>query len=493
MKDYLLAIDQGTTHSRAIIFNRVGQLVNLHEVNIKQFFPHPAWVEQSPNDFYDKTVECCREVLKKSGLMAKDIAAIGIANQRETTIIWDKATGEAIYPAIVWQDRRSSELCRQWTADPSYDDIPKKTGLRFDPYFSALKILWILDNVPQARYRAERGELLFGTVDTYLLWRLTGGKVHKTDVTNASRTLLFNIYTQTWDHTILAKLNIPAALLPTIEDNAASFGMLDHSILGDEIPIAAMIGDQQAAAVGQACFQRGMVKTTYGTGCFMLLNTGSDVLFHPPLLSTVLYRINQQMTYGIEGSIFSAGVVVKWLRDTLKIIKTSAETEQLASSLSDTDGVYLVPAFTGLGAPYWKPEARAALLGITTHTQAAHIVRAGLESVIYQTKDLLNSMQWNKENMKTMRVDGGMAANDWLLQFLADMLALPIERPQNIETTALGAAYLAGLQVGLYTSLDEIAMQWKMEKEFQPIMSAAQRSQLYQGWQRAVACVLQYG
>lgn len=488
MSAYILAIDQGTTNSRAIIFDASGQTLFSHEESLHQYFPQPGWVEQDPDELFQLTVKCCREALQKANLSAKQIAAIGISNQRETTIIWDKTTGKAIYPAIVWQDRRTSDMCRVLAQNPALNDIKNITGLRLDPYFSATKIRWILDHVPDAQIRAERGELLFGTVDSYLLWHLTAGKSHATDATNASRTMLFNIHTQTWDPGLIEALNIPSSLLPTVLDSAAHFGDIDTSILGHPIPIAGIAGDQQAATIGQACFRVGMIKATYGTGCFMMLNTGSHALLtHADLLATIAYRLNGQVTYALEGSIFSAGTTIKWLRDTLQIIQTAAESEILAQQVPSTDGVYLVPAFTGLGAPYWKPDARAAIVGLTRNSSRAHIVRAALESVAYQTRDLLDAIQKDdKIKIDRLRVDGGMTANNWLMQFIADILAIEVEVPSCTETSALGAAYLAGLQVGIYQSLDDIADTWRKEKEFQPHLSTQVREALYQAWLEAV-------
>ena len=492
MTHYLLAIDQGTTSSRAIIFSPTGEPVSLHQIDLQTFYPNEAWVEQDPEEMWTKTYACCVEALKKINLTAKDIAAIGISNQRETTIIWDKKTGKAIYPAIVWQDRRTSSFCREWAQHKITATLQDKTGLLLDPYFSATKIIWILDHVPSAREKAERGELAFGTVDTYLLWRLTNGQSHATDATNASRTLLFNIRTQRWDKSILDAFNIPENILPTVKDSSANFGSTSKEWFGEAIPIAGIAGDQQAATVGQACFAPGMVKSTYGTGCFMLLNTGSLVVQSKHrLLTTVAYRLDNQVTYGLEGSIFCAGATVKWLRDTLKIIKTAAETEALARLVEDTQGVYFVPAFTGLGAPYWHPEARGALLGLTRNSDVRHITRAALEAVCYQTYDLLAAMMKDGvTQLKTLRVDGGMVVNQWLLQFLADILNLDVQRSQCIETSALGVAYLAGLQIGMFQSLDEIANLWQSDKTCQPTMSDEVRKHLYQGWQQAVNKVI---
>lgn len=492
MTTYLLAIDQGTTNSRAILFTPTGDLVAVHEIGLNQSFPTSGWVEQDPNEMYVNIVTCIKEVVRKSAIAVSAIAAIGITNQRETTIIWDKKTGEPIYPAIVWQDRRTSVICDEYKNNNFEKIIQEKTGLLLDPYFSATKIKWILDNVPGSREKADREELLFGTVDTYLLWKLTNGKSHLTDATNASRTLLFNIHTQQWDDFLLDKFTIPTTILPTVCDNAADFGSLDITILGIHIPIGSMAGDQHAATIGQACFTPGMAKTTYGTGCFMLLNTGSEAVHSKnKLLTTIAYRLNGQVTYGLEGSIFSAGTTVKWLRDTLKLISKASETETLANSIDSTDGVYLVPAFTGLGAPYWDPHARAAIIGLSRNSGKAEIVRAGLESVCYQTAELLSAINadYNK-SITTIRVDGGMTANNWLLQFLADILQIRVQRPDCIETTALGVAYLAGLQVGIYQSTDDIAKHWKENADFEPKMDKVKQNALMNGWKNAVEKVL---
>lgn len=492
MSRYLLAIDQGTTNSRAILFDQHGQLISQHELPLKQFFPNDGWVEQDPEEMYANTVECCRQAVKKAGVSTNEIIGVGITNQRETTIIWDRLTGKPIYQAIVWLDRRTSELCYQLSQTSLKQSVYDKTGLLLDPYFSATKIKWILENIPDAKERAAKGDLLFGTVDTYLLWKLTEGRTHATDATNASRTLLFNIHSQIWDPDLLAAFSVPKLLLPVVLDNTADFGMMDATVLGAQVPILSMAGDQQAATVGQACFEPGMVKVTYGTGCFMLLNTGETVLkSNNRLLSTIAYRINNQVIYGLEGSIFSAGVTVKWLRDALKMISSSAETETLAKSVASTGGVYLVPAFTGLGAPYWEPNARGALSGLTLNTRREHIVRAALETIGYQTRDLLNAMHADYQSPLTkIRVDGGMVANNWLMQFVADMLRLEVHKPVCIETTALGVAYLAGLQAGLYQSLDDIAKHWKMNSIFHPEMKQQDSEKLYEGWLRAVERVI---
>ncbi len=495
MPAYLLAIDQGTTSTRAMIFDQSAQVIAQHQIITTSTYPHNGWVEQNPEDIWNNTLSCCQHVLVTASLGAKDISAVGITNQRETTIIWDRKTGEAIYPAIIWQDRRTVEICKSLSAHKISSQIQNKTGLLIDPYFSATKIIWILDNVPGARTRAERGELAFGTVDTFLLWRFSKGKSFATDATNASRTLLFNIETQEWDKDILAAFNIPEKLLPEVMDSAANFGDIDASFLGKEIPLCAMVGDQQAATIGQACFREGMLKATYGTGCFLLMNTGSKIIRSKhQLLSTIAYRLNGKPTYGLEGSIFSAGVIVKWLRDSMKFIQTAAETESLALSLRDTAGVYLVPAFTGLGAPYWDPEARGALIGLTSFTRVEHVVRAGLEAVCYQTRDLLECMKLDGvKEWETLRVDGGMTVNNWLFQFLADILERNVQRPVCIETTAQGAAFLAGLQCGIYQSLTEISELWQPDAEFSPALESVYCENLYLDWKKAVARVVTHG
>jgi len=492
MVEYVLAIDQGTTNSRAIIFDRSGQVVSAHELPLNQNFPYDGWVEQDANEIFVNSVACCEAALQKAKLSASAIRAIGISNQRETTIIWSKLTGKPIYPAIVWQDRRTAEMCRQYAQKISIEKLQQTTGLLLDPYFSATKIAWILENVAGARQRAEQGELLFGTVDCFLIWHFTKGKSHVTDATNASRTLLFNLKTQAWDEELLTAFSIPAKMLPTVLDNTADFGMVAADYFGASIPIAASAGDQQAATVGQACFQPGMVKATYGTGGFVLLNTGPHmILSKHKLLSTIAYRINHQVTYGLEGSIFCAGVTVKWLRDTLKLISTAAETETLAKSVSSTEGVYLVPAFTGLGAPYWDPDARGALIGLTRNSNKEHIVRAALESVGYQTFDLLQVMEKDSATpLETLRVDGGMTANNWLMQFLADILQVQVQRPKCIETSALGAAFLAALQVGIFSSLEDIGKHWQMDSCFIPQLPPTAGEALYKGWLQAVRRVL---
>ncbi|OWJ97974.1 glycerol kinase [Pseudomonas sp. A46] len=488
MAQYLLAIDQGTTSSRAIVFSAQGLPVARAQQEFTQYFPQDGWVEHDGEEIWLTTLKVCREAIQQSGLNPADIAAIGITNQRETTLVWDAVTGTPIHPAIVWQDRRTADYCSELKAAGHEADVAARTGLLIDPYFSATKLRWVLENVPGARERAERGELRFGTVDCFLLWRLTGGKVHRTDATNASRTLLFNIHSQQWDLDLLKLFGIPASLLPEVLDCAAEFGETNPSLLGAGIPVLGMAGDQQAALVGQACFQPGMVKSTYGTGCFMIQNTGErPVVSRNRLLTTVGYRLNGKVSYAVEGSIFVAGAAVQWLRDGIKLISHARDTEALAEQTGDACGVYLVPAFTGLGAPYWDPRARGAIFGLTRDTGIKEIVTAGLQSVCYQTRDLLEAMaQDGAAAPSALRVDGGMVENNWVMQFLADILGVPVERPEVTETTALGVAYLAGLQAGLYRDLDEVAGHWHRQQRFVPRMAEAHRKKLYEGWLDAV-------
>jgi glycerol kinase len=488
MTSFVLAIDQGTTSSRAIVFNAGGLPLATAQQEFAQHFPQDGWVEHAPEDIWSSVLAVCREVLAKAGVQAAEVAAIGITNQRETTLVWDAQTGETLYPAIVWQDRRTADYCAELKAGGHEADVAQRTGLLIDPYFSATKIRWILDHVPGARTRAERGELRFGTVDSFLLWRLTGGRSHRTDATNASRTLLFNIHTQQWDAALLDLFAIPRSMLPEVLDCAADFGSTDMPLLGAAIPVLGMAGDQQAALVGQACFQPGMVKSTYGTGCFMIQNTGEQpVTSQNRLLTTVGYRLNGKVNYAVEGSIFVAGAAVQWLRDGIKLISHASDSEAMAEQTGDACGVYLVPAFTGLGAPYWDPKARGAIFGLTRDTGIKEIVTAGLQSVCYQTRDLLEAMRRDGASAPSaLRVDGGMVVNNWLMQFLADILGVTVERPQVTETTALGVAYLAGLQLGLFGSLEEIASHWHREQRFEPRMDQAHREVLYQGWLNAV-------
>jgi glycerol kinase len=481
----LLAIDQGTTSTRAILFDRGGRRLAVAQRELPQHFPQSGWVEHDARRIWEDTLACVRDVLRDARLTANEVASIGITNQRETTVLWDRATGEPIHNAIVWQDRRTSAFCQQH--QDRNDWLNQRTGLLLDPYFSATKIAWLLDHVPGARQRAERGELAFGTIDSWLLWKLTGGKAHVTDATNASRTALFNLNTQDWDDELLQFFDVPRALLPRVLDCAADFGRTDTALFNGSIAIGGVAGDQQAATIGQACFEPGMVKSTYGTGCFIVLNTGSELKrSRNRLLSTVAYRLNGRPTFALEGSIFIAGAAVQWLRDALHLIRSAGETEPLARSIDDSHGVYLVPAFTGLGAPYWDPEARGALFGLTRDTGIAQIVRAGLEAMGYQTRDLMRAMAQDSILPTELRVDGGMVVNDWLAQNLADMLQLPVVRPQTVETTALGAAFLAGLQAGVYSSLDDIAQLWQAEHRFIPQMPPAHADALYAGWQDAV-------
>ena len=481
----LLAIDQGTTSSRAIVFSQSGEILHTEQQEFRQIFPDDGWVEHDPQEIWQSTVNVCQQAMRAAG---DDVVAIGITNQRETVVVWDRATGQPIYNAIVWQDRRTAERCAELKAAGHEPMATAKTGLLLDPYFSGTKLAWLLDHVDGARAKAERGELAFGTIDSFLLWRLTQGQVHATDATNAARTLMFNIHTQDWDDELLTLLDIPRVMLPEVKDCAADFGASATDILGRSLPICGIAGDQQAALVGQACFQTGMLKSTYGTGCFAILNTGEQaVSSHNRLLTTVGYRLNGVTNYALEGSIFIAGAAVQWLRDGLGIIESATETEALASGLQSNKGVYLVPAFTGLGAPHWDPHARGALFGMARDTGPAELVRATLESVCYQTHDLLEAMTNDGANLSNVRVDGGMVANNWVLQYLADITGVAIERPMIIETTALGAAYLAGLQCGLYTSLDDLAQHWQQDRLCAPQLANEQRRTLLAGWEKAIA------
>lgn len=484
----ILAIDQGTTSSRAILFAADGSPQHSAQQEFAQHFPADGWVEHDGEDIWQSTLAVCREVLDKAGISASEVAGIGITNQRETTLLWDAESGELLHHAIVWQDRRTADFCARLKADGHETLISERTGLLIDPYFSATKLRWLLDEVPDARARAERGELRFGTIDCFLLWRLTGGQVHRTDATNASRTMLFNIHTQQWDEELLKLLDIPASLLPEVMDSAADFGQTDASVLGASVPVCGIAGDQQAALIGQACFSPGMVKSTYGTGCFMVMNTGdTPIRSQNRLLTTVGYRLKGHTTYALEGSIFVAGAAIQWLRDGLKLIQHAGETEALARQAGDHTGVYLVPAFTGLGAPYWDPTARGAIFGLTRDTGIAQIVAAGLQSVCFQTRDLLDAMQADgAQNTAALRVDGGMVINNWVVQELANILGVTVDRPQVTETTALGAAYLAGLQLGIFKNLDDIASHWACERTFTPVMAEEQRSALYEGWLDAI-------
>jgi glycerol kinase len=492
---FVLAIDQGTTSSRAILFRADISIAAIAQQEFPQHFPASGWVEHEPEDIWTSTVATCREALKKAGVGPKDIAAIGITNQRETTVVWDRATGKAIHRAIVWQDRRTADVCAKLKSEGHEPAISAKTGLIIDPYFSGTKVAWILDHVPGARDRAERGELMFGTVDCYLLWRLTGGAVHATDATNASRTLLFNIHTGAWDDELLKILRVPRSMLPEVKDSSHHFGDTVPELFEGSIAISGIAGDQQAATIGQACFAPGMIKSTYGTGCFALLNTGTTpVASKNKLLTTIAYQLGGKRTYALEGSIFVAGSAVQWLRDGLGIIKTAAETGPLADKSDSTQSVYLVPAFVGLGAPYWNPRVRGALFGLTRNTGPAELAHAALESVCYQTFDLWAAMRADWPEAKAahvvLRVDGGMAVSDWTMQRLADLLDAPVDRPMIRETTALGAAYLAGLSAGVYPEPSKFADTWRLEHRFKPAMSAATRQRKLAGWARAVKGVL---
>lgn len=489
MASHILAIDQGTTSSRAIIFNGQLKSIAVAQQEFEQFFPQSGWVEHDPEEIWRSTLATCRKALQQSGLAASDIAAIGITNQRETTIVWDKDSGEPIHKAIVWQDRRTSDYCAQLRKNGHDPTITTKTGLLLDSYFSATKIKWLLDNVEGAREKAEAGKLRFGTVDTFLLWHLTSGRKHATDATNASRTMLYNIHDNCWDEELLELFDIPAALLPEVKDCSADFGLTDPALFGTSIPISGIAGDQQAALIGQACFEPGMIKSTYGTGCFIVLNTGNQaVRSQNRLLTTIGYRLNGKTTYALEGSIFVAGAAVQWMRDAMGLIEKASETGKLARQADINQDVYLVPAFTGLGAPHWDGEARGAIFGITRATGPAELSKAALEAVCYQTRDLLEAMRgdWEHTGETVLRVDGGMVASNYTMQFLADILNAPVDRPEILETTALGAAYLAGLQRGMFPPPARFSSSWKCNKRFTPSLAEEIRIRKYSGWQDAV-------
>ncbi len=488
----IMAIDQGTSSSRAIIFDLNGRVLGVGQRAFDMSFPRSGWVEQDPEVLWHTTLEAGRGALRDAGLEGGDIDAIGITNQRETTLVWDRSTGECVHPAIVWQDRRTADRCDAMRRDGLEDLVARETGLVIDPYFSGTKLAWLLDEVGGVRRRAERGELAFGTVDSFLIWRLTGGAVHATDATNASRTLLFDIGLQAWSGELTEYLAVPESLLPEVRDSAGAFGIARSEWFGAEIPVFGVAGDQQAALVGQACFAPGMSKSTYGTGCFAMTNTGEQQLeSHHRLLSTVAYRIDGRTTYALEGSIFSAGVAVKWLRDGLGLIRSAAETEACARACDgDTGGVYLVPAFTGLGAPHWNPDARGTMVGLTLDTSRDQLVTATLASVAYQTEELLTAMAADGAPVERLRVDGGMVVNDWLCQFLADVVHCTVERPEITETTALGAATLAATGAGLVASLEEAGRLWHLDREFRPAMREVTRQKLLSGWKRAVARAL---
>jgi glycerol kinase len=493
---HILAIDQGTTSSRAIIFNAAMQIVATAQEEFPQHFPKNGWVEHDPSDLWSTTAGTARAAIEKAGLGAQDIAAVGITNQRETTLVWDRKTGQPIHNAIVWQDRRTADYCRSLRDEGHDKIITARTGLLADPYFSGTKLKWLLDNVDGALSKAQRGELLFGTVDSYLIWKLTGGAVHATDATNAARTMLYDIHKGRWSKTICDLFNIPMAMLPEVKDCAADFGMTRPDLFGRPVPILGVAGDQQAATVGQACFAPGMMKSTYGTGCFALLNTGDQAVTSTNrLLTTIAYQFDGKPTYALEGSIFIAGAVVQWLRDGLKIIREASETQPLAENADPSQNVVLVPAFVGLGAPYWHAECRGAMYGLTRGTGPAEIAKAALESVGYQTRDLLEAMQadWAAtDTAPTLRVDGGMTASDWSMQFLADIIGAKVDRPVLRETTALGAAWLAGQRSGLYPGQSEFAANWALDRTFTPKMDETLRTQKYESWKRAVSATLSF-
>ncbi|HEX9001140.1 MAG TPA: glycerol kinase GlpK [Blastocatellia bacterium] len=491
MPNYVLALDQGTTSSRAILFDRAGHIVSTGQQEFPQIFPQAGWVEHNPEDIWSSQLYCAREALSKANVKPTEVAAIGITNQRETTVVWDRAANQAIHNAIVWQCRRTAPMCEKLKKEKFDRIIRNKTGLVTDAYFSGTKVAWILDNVRGARKRAAAGELAFGTVDSWLIHRLSGGKAHVTDVSNASRTMLYNIRKQQWDNDILKKLNISASLLPEVRSSSEIYAETDPELFGAAIPIAGIAGDQQAALYGQACFKPGMMKNTYGTGCFLLMNTGESAnLSKTGLLTTIAWNTNGKTEYALEGSVFVAGAAIQWLRDGLGIIANAPDSEALATSVSENQGVYFVPAFVGLGAPYWDQEARGAIVGLTRGATRAHLARAALEAMAYQTRDVVECMQKDSGiKARELRIDGGATSNDFLCQFQADILGIPVVRPVITETTALGAAYLAGLAVGFWKSEKEIATQWQVEKRFEPKMKKSERERLYEGWQQAVARV----
>ncbi len=487
MKKFIISIDQGTTSSRVILFNTKGKIEFVSQYEFKQYFPKNGWVEHNPNEIWSTTLKALKNVINKANKIRGHIISIGITNQRETTILWNKKTGKPIYNAIVWQDRRTQEYCKKLKNKKYENDFRKKTGLFIDPYFSATKVRWILDNVKQSKKLLKSNNLLFGTVDTFLIWKLTKGKQHLTEATNASRTMLFNINNNKWDYEILKKLNIPKSILPEVKNSADNFGKTDKKITGKEIPISAVLGDQQAAAVGQTCFDKGSIKSTYGTGAFVIMNTGSKKINSKnKLLTTICYRLNNKTTYALEGSIFIAGAGVQWLRDKMKLIKKAPETEKIARSSNINDGIYIVPAFSGMGAPYWRPDARGLITGLTRDSNWQSLVRATVESVAYQSYDLFNAM--NKDGLKPriVKIDGGMVANNWFSQFLSDTINLKVIRPKVLETTALGVALFAGYQVGEFKSLNQIKNIWQKDRAFSPKIKNSLRNQLLKGWKLAI-------
>ncbi|UZJ79192.1 glycerol kinase GlpK [Fictibacillus sp. KU28468] len=488
-KKYVLALDQGTTSSRAILFNKEGEVVSVAQKEFTQHFPKPGWVEHNAQEIWGSILAVVAQVLEGTNTSPKEIAAIGITNQRETAVVWDKNTGKPVYNAIVWQSRQTADICEELKAQGHNDLFRDRTGLLIDAYFSGTKVKWILDNVEGAREKAEKGDLLFGTIDTWLLWKMTGGQAHVTDYSNASRTLMYNIYDLKWDEDLLDILDVPASMLPEVKSSSEVYGQtIDYHFFGESIPIAGIAGDQQAALFGQACFETGMAKNTYGTGCFMLMNTGEKaVRSEHGLLTTLAWGIDGKVQYALEGSIFVAGSAVQWLRDGLQLIRTSPESEELAERVTSSDGVYVVPAFVGLGTPYWDSEARGAVFGLTRGTKKEHFVRATLESLAYQTRDVLTAMEADSGiELKKLRVDGGAVKNNFLMQFQSDILGVPVERPEINETTALGAAYLAGLATGFWSGREAIADKWKVEKDFDNAMEEKEREDLYKGWKKAV-------
>ncbi len=491
-KRLLLAIDQGTSSSRAVIYDQTVNAIGSAQQEFPQVYPQPGWVEHDPEAIWASVQNVTRQVMQELSISASDIAAIGVTNQRETTLIWDRETGQCVHNAIVWQDRRTASMCERLKSDGAETIVIKKTGLRLDPYFSATKVAWILENVQGIRARALAGKLAFGTVDCFLLWRLTGGRVHATDASNASRTLLFNIHTQSWDEELLQLFDIPRELLPDVHDCAANFGETDNATLGGAIPVLGIAGDQQSALLGQAGIEKGVTKSTYGTGCFVITNTANTALeSRNRLLTTVASRINGKVSYGLEGSIFVAGSAMQWLRDELRVIDSAPQSEHIAKSTGIVDDVHVVPAFAGLGAPYWDPHARGAILGLSRGSGRNEIVTATLQAIAFQTRDLIDAMADDGIVPSTIRVDGGMVANDWFLQFLADILDIPVERPVNVESTVLGAAFLAGLQSGIVESVEQLAGLWQRDALFEPSMSNDRQEQLMAGWAAAVARVRQ--
>ena len=487
MKKFLVAIDQGTTSTRVILFDTFGNVRFTSQQEFRQYFPKNGWVEHNPNEIWKTTITSLKKVIQKVNKLNGKILSIGITNQRETTVLWNKKNGKAIYNAIVWQDRRTQHYCQNLKKNNFEYKIRKKTGLFIDPYFSATKIKWILDNVKKSKKLLKSNNLLFGTIDTFLIWKLTNGQRHLTETTNASRTMLFNINRNRWDNEILKKLKIPNNILPEVKNSADNFGMTHKKIVGKEIPISAVIGDQQAAAIGQSCFQKGSIKSTYGTGAFVIMNTGSKkILSKNKLLTTICYTLKGKNTYALEGSIFIAGAGVQWLRDKLKLINNAYETEKIAKSKINNDGVYVVPAFSGIGAPYWRPDVRGLITGLTRSSDWKSLVRATIESVAYQSYDLFDSMKKDGLKPKVIKIDGGMVANNWFSQFLSDIINLKVIRPKVLETTALGAAFLAGYQIGEFKSLKEIQFKWKKDRVFSPKLNKSLRNNLLQGWKQAI-------